>query len=155
WRTTRGVLLATPLRRTLLAAPELHGTAASLAQRVAENDVVLHGASRPDIDELRPAPQTDFDGAGTNAVFATDDAIWSIFFAIVNRKVTRSLVNACLRVRGESRYFFSISEDPADPRTWSNGWVYVLPRATFRRHASGPEWLSPVTVRPDERIAVT
>jgi hypothetical protein len=146
WRGVRAALLAGPLRRTLLTAP-LEGVAAELAHRVATEDVLLHGTAA-DVDVFEPRPQTDFDGNPAHGVFATDDPVWPIFFAVAD---ARHLVNGCFHVSGERRYFFSVDTDA----TWRDGWVYALPRATFARHPSGPEWLSPVRVMPLDRIHVT
>jgi len=56
--------------------------------------VLLHGTGDPGIERFEPQRQTDYDNKWTNAVFATDDPIWPIFFATVNRPVARSLINA-------------------------------------------------------------
>jgi hypothetical protein len=116
--------------------------------------VLLHGTGDPSIGRFEPRRQTDYDNEWTEAVFATDDAIWPIFFAVVNRPVARSLINGCSHRDGESRYYFSIGADPRSDESWRRGWIYVLPRETFRRHPSGPEWLSPVAVRPLARLSV-
>jgi hypothetical protein len=100
---------------------------------LAHRRVVLHGTGEPTIERFEVRRQTDYDNEWTNAVFATDDPIWPIFFAVVNRSVARSLVNGCSRRRGESHYYFSIGTDPQRPDAWRNGWIYVLPRETFRR----------------------
>jgi hypothetical protein len=116
--------------------------------------VLLHGTGDASIDRFEPRRQTDYDNEWTFAVFATDDPIWPIFFATVNRPVARSLINACSRRYGESHYYFSIGTDPRARDAWRSGWMYVLPRETFRLHPSGPEWLSPVPVRPLARLRV-
>ncbi len=116
--------------------------------------VLLHGTGDPGIERFEPQRQTDYDNEWTNAVFATDDPIWPIFFATVNRPVARSLINACSRRYGESHYYFSIGTDPRRADAWRSGWVYVVPRETFRLHPSGPEWLSPTAVRPLARLRV-
>jgi hypothetical protein len=116
--------------------------------------VLLHGTGDPSIERFEPERQTDYDNEWTFAVFATDDPIWPIFFATVNRPVARSLINACSRRYGDSHYYFSIGTDPTAPAAWRSGWMYVLPRETFRLHPSGPEWLSPVAVRPLARLRV-
>jgi hypothetical protein len=113
-----------------------------------QRPVLLHGTGDPMIGRFEPQRQTDYDNEWTNAVFATDDPIWPIFFAVVNRPVARSLINACSRRYGESHYYFSIGADPKQPDAWRSGWIYVLPRETFNLHPSGPEWLSPVAVTP-------
>jgi hypothetical protein len=146
WRAVRAALLATPLRRTLLTAP-LEGVAADLERRIETEEVLLHGTAA-DVDLFQPQPQTDFDGNPKFGVFATDDPVWPIFFAIAN---ARHLVNGCFHLRGERRYFFSVDAEAG----WRDGWVYVLPRATFTRHPSGPEWLSPTAVQPLDRVRVT
>jgi hypothetical protein len=116
--------------------------------------VLLHGTGDPTIERFDPRRQTDYDNEWTNAVFATDDPIWPIFFAVVNRPVARSLINACSRRYGESHYYFSIGTDPTRRDAWRSGWIYVVPRQTFRLHPSGPEWLSPTAVRPLARLRV-
>lgn len=116
--------------------------------------VLLHGTGDPSIERFEPRRQTDYDNEWTDAVFATDDSIWPVFFAVVNRQVARSLVNGCSRRWGGSHYYFSIGADPKRSDAWRDGWIYVLPRETFRLHPSGPEWLSPVAVRPLARVRV-
>ena len=116
--------------------------------------VLLHGTGDPGIERFEPQRQTDYDNKWTNAVFATDGPIWPIFFATVNRPVARSLINACSRRYGESHYYFSIGTDPGRADAWRSGWIYVVPRETFRLHPSGPEWLSPTAVRPLARLRV-
>jgi hypothetical protein len=119
-----------------------------------QRPLLLHGTGDPTITRFEPQRQTDFDNEWTNAVFATDDPIWPIFFAVVNRPVARSLINGCSRRYGESHYYFSIGIDPKRPDAWRSGWIYVLPRETFDLHPSGPEWLSPVAVTPLARFRV-
>jgi hypothetical protein len=119
-----------------------------------QRPVLLHGTGDPAIRRFEPQRQTDYDNEWTNAVFATDDPIWPLFFAVVNRPVARSLINACSRRYGESHYYFSIGTHPKQPDAWRRGWIYVLPRATFDLHPSGPEWLSPVAVTPLARFGV-
>ena len=181
WNVAELLVLRTPLRHTLLTAPppavdepaferlaqavdEARGNEVSydadapkyafFRYLVERRPVLLHGTGDATIERFEPRRQTDYDDEWTNAVFATDDAVWPIFFAVVNRPVARSLINGCSRRYGESRYYFSIAADPASAETWRDGWIYVLPRETFRLHPSGPEWLSPVAVRPLARIRV-
>jgi hypothetical protein len=181
WNTAELCVLRTPLRRTLLTAPHADADKTAFKRLVHMVDdaggtevgydaaepkhlffryllerrpVLLHGTADRGIDCFEPRRQTDYDNEWTNAVFATDDPIWPIFFATVNRPVARSLINACSRRYGESHYYFSIGTDPKGRDAWRSGWIYVLPRETFRLHPSGPEWLSPVAVRPLARMRV-
>jgi hypothetical protein len=87
-------------------------------------------------------------------VFATDDAIWPLYFAVVNRPVAQSYINWCLHVRGDARYVFSIGSDPARPESWTPGTVYALPAETFRPTRGSRELVSEVPVRPRARLAV-
>jgi hypothetical protein len=184
WAALEWVVLRTPLRRTLLTAPPVpitDGDAADLERLAKTVDeaqgaevpydaripkhvfldhlvrtrpVLFHGTGDGEIREFRPRRQTDYDDRWTFGVFATDDPIWPLFFAVVNRPVARSLINACSRRRGYSEYYFSVGSDARSPETWRAGWVYVLPRATFTRHPAGPEWTSPTPVRPLARLRV-
>jgi hypothetical protein len=181
WNTAERLVLRTPLRRTMLTAPTAQTDEHAFARLVSAVDeaggaevaydaaapkqdffrhlveqrqVLLHGTGDGTIEQFEPRRQTDFDNEWTNAVFATDDPIWPIFFAVVNRPIVRSLINGCSRRYGPSHYYFSIGADPRRDDAWRSGWIYVLPRQTFRLHPSGPEWLSPVAVRPLARIRV-
>jgi hypothetical protein len=44
--------------------------------------VVLHGTGEPTIERFEARRQPNYDNEWTNAVFATDDPIWPIFFAV-------------------------------------------------------------------------
>jgi hypothetical protein len=181
WHAAERLVIRTPLRRTLLTAPPTDVDEAAFEPLLRAIDtangaaveydaatpkhaffryllerrrVLLHGTGDPTIEQFEPRRQTDYDNEWTNAVFATDDPIWPIFFAVVNRPVARSLINACSRRYGESHYYFSIGTDPKQADAWRSGWIYVLPRETFDLHPSGPEWLSPVAVAPSARFPV-
>lgn len=52
---------------------------------VAHHPVLLHGTPRTGVERLEPAEQTLFDGTSATAVFASDDGIWPIFFATIDR----------------------------------------------------------------------
>ena len=166
------LLARTPLVRLLWAAPPLELTDAKrrafersevdafpkheyLRWLVATADppVLLHG-SAADIEVFEPREQTDWDGKSTRAVFATSDGIWPIYFAIADRRRVASLRNGCLPTLQGSRYWFSVEPLPGATDVWRDGFVYVLPRASFRPHPLGSEWASPVAVSPLTRIAV-
>jgi len=184
WAAAKALVLRTPLRRTLLRSPEVElndADRAELEALVKELDraagaeiryrsevpkhvfldhlvrtrpVLFHGTGDGAIEELRPQRQTDYDDRWTFGVFATDDAIWPLFFAVVNRSVARSLINDCIRQDGRSEYYFSVGADVRSPETWRDGWIYVLPRETFTPHPAGSEWMSPTPVRPLARLRV-
>ena len=82
-------------------------------------------------------------------VFASDDAIWPLYFATVDRtREQRGLINWCEHAGGRSRYLFAIEGDPSDPQAWSDGAVYALPHETFEATPDSRELVSFVPVRP-------
>jgi hypothetical protein len=132
---------------------------------VAHHPVLLHGTPRTGVERLEPAEQTLANGRRATAVFATDDGIWPIFFATIDRAGypgPYSLRNAAMVVgRGvkERRYYlFSMDHELHRARVLSTGEVLVLPRATFRETGLGtvrfPEWVSDAAVEPLGRLEV-
>jgi hypothetical protein len=117
---------------------------------------VLHGSNEPAIDEFETRPNFDaHNERHVEAVFASDDAIWPLYFAVVNRPVVRSLINWCEHPgNGTSRYVFSIGADPRDDASWTTGTIYVLPSATFALTPESRELTSLVPVRPRARLTV-
>ena len=114
---------------------------------------LLHGSNETEVDEFRT--RANFDAHNTNrvdAVFASDDAIWPLYFAVVKRP--QSLINWCEHVPGASRYLFSIGSDPRDPASWTAGTVYLLPRETFTPTPGSRELISLVPVRPRARLTI-
>src|SRR5689334_13811202 len=135
-------------------------------------DVLMHGSGSPDIVEFEPRQSNDIDEFGNRkAVYAASDALWAMYFAIVDREqYVRSLINACFSVTEQdgrkhgAYYFFSINDDALPHTPWRNGTMYILPRDTFEHQASYPEqdveieiaqWASLVEVKPLAKIAVT
>jgi hypothetical protein len=115
---------------------------------------LLHGSNDTEIAEFEPRAQETYTGEPVEAVFATDDGIWVLFFAVVARPPVWSLRNAC-NVRGDRRrYFFAIDTDPGAAKSWTDGAVYLLPLDTFTQTYDA-EWISPTPVRPRARIAVS
>src|SRR6478672_13184108 len=82
-------------------------------------DIVLHGSGDPAIAEFEPRQSNDIAEFGNRAaVYAASDALWAMYFAIVDRdRYVTSLVNACFRVveadgrKTEPYYFFSVNEE--------------------------------------------
>ncbi|MFN2226058.1 MAG: hypothetical protein ACK2UY_07120, partial [Anaerolineae bacterium] len=121
------------------------------------------GSQRSDIDVLRPREQTDYSGRRITAVFGTRDAIWPLFFAVLNAQGYRGSVrNACWVVSrrgGEQRfYFFSVNREMVRPGLWAPGTIYILPGETFQMTDTAivrfDEWASTEPVRPLARLAV-
>jgi hypothetical protein len=116
---------------------------------------LLHGSNEAGIEEFRTRPQRDAHGTPIEALFASDDAIWPLYFAVVRREGnTYGYINWCVHVRNESRYLFSIGRDPKSPEAWTEGWIYVLPGDTFRPTPESRELVSLVPARPRARLCV-
>jgi hypothetical protein len=117
---------------------------------------LLHGTNEGGLEELGTRAQRDAHGAPVDAAFATDDAIWPLYFATVRRSaLLHGYINWATHVRNSSRYVFSIGADPADPGSWSDGTIYLLPGASFRPTPASREFVSDVPVEPRARLAVS
>lgn len=116
---------------------------------------LLHGSNEHGIGEFRTRATRDAHGAPIDAVFATDDAIWPLYFAVVRREgLEHGYINWCVHVRGESRYLFSIGRDPRSEDAWADGTIYILPGDTFRPTPESRELVSLVPLRPRARLGV-
>lgn len=103
-------------------------------------DVVFHGTGDPEITEFEPRQSNDSSDFGNQkAVYAASDALWSTYFAVVDRpRYVWSLVNSCFRLLDPKNgsvphYFFSINADALPHKPWRTGTVYVLPRDSFEQ----------------------
>ena len=90
---------------------------------------LLHGSNNSEIDEFEP--RANFDAHNVRhveGVFASDDAIWPIYFATADRNGgRRGLINWCEHVGSGARYLFALEGEPS----WVDGMVYALPSETF------------------------
>src|SRR5437899_6938263 len=79
-----------------------------------------------------------------DAVFATSDGIWPLFFATLDRSRAGSLWNGCYHVRRgrviRRYYFFFTEADPQNEGVWRNGTIYVVPSNAFARTWIPNEW---------------
>lgn len=124
-----------------------------LTYLVRERGLLLHGSKDTTLDVLEPRPARDF-RTELMAVAATDDGIWPMFYAVVAREHVGFVFSACVHAGRRRLYLFAIAGDPAAAESWSDGVVYVLPRAGFRREW-GREWVSAEAVRPLLRVPVS
>jgi hypothetical protein len=129
-------------------------------------DVLFHGSSRSDLELLEPVRLTrDASEFGDQqAVFATDDPAWALWFAVLRRDGLRSTRNGSFGIAGDPlyprRYFFSVDDGALPDDRFGPGFLYVLPRAPFRREPARfgldtAQWASPVAVRPLARAGVS
>jgi hypothetical protein len=135
-------------------------------------DLVLHGSARKDIDTVEPRKANDVRAfSNQQAIYATTDGIWVIYFAMLDRQKYPglSLFNSCLQVRisaeelSDPLYFFSITHSVLVQEPWCEGATYILPRRSFEREASQqvqgmeivfPHWISTEAVDPLGRLQV-
>jgi hypothetical protein len=60
---------------------------------------VLHGSNEPAIEEFRTRENFDAHNVRrVDGIWASDDAIWPIYFAVVNRPVAQTYINRCEHV---------------------------------------------------------
>jgi hypothetical protein len=96
-------------------------------------DFVAHGTGQPDISAFEPRQSNDSSWFGNReAVYASSDAVWAMFFAVMNRpampmRIVNSAISAWSNGKLEPRYFFGASGDALAKEAFRNGWVYLLP----------------------------
>ena len=131
---------------------------------VKNHPVLLHGSNNTEIEELSPRPQSDWNGKRIEAVFASGDGIWPMFFATVKQKGYHgSFRNGCFAVKlDESRenryYFFSLNKAFQEKNPWQDGMIYILPKQSFNQTSTGAvrfdEWASPQPVKPIAKLRI-
>lgn len=126
---------------------------------IENKNVLVHGSNHPDITSFEPRDQTLFNGKPVKAVFAASDAVWSLYFAVINRNEYKgSLRNMCLTVptkKGIQRfYYFSVNKDYKG-ECWTNGTMYILPKNSFQKGGIKDEWISETHVTPLAKIQVS
>jgi hypothetical protein len=134
-------------------------------------NLVLHGSQNLAINEIEPRKALDIRAfSAQEAIYATTDGIWVIYFAIVDRqRFQLSLFNSCVTVRIPSGpelgplYFFSVTQTALVQNPWCDGAIYILPREHFTQeapqHMQGaevifPHWVSAQPSHPVARLRV-
>lgn len=105
-----------------------------------KHNLALHGSGDAGIEIFEPRQPVDLTDFGAQkAVYAAADGIWPLYFAIVHRSHSPTLLNACIYVEqadgtlGEPHYFFSISRRAMARQPYRSGTLYLLPGGTFVR----------------------
>ncbi len=135
-------------------------------------NLVLHGSQDLTINTVEPRKALDVRAfSAQEAIYATTDGIWVIYFAIVDRKKYSplSLFNSCLYVRLAPEqllgplYFFSITHAALVQNPWCEGAIYILPREQFNQEPtqqmlgaeiSFPHWVSAQPAKPVAKLRV-
>ncbi len=144
-----------------------------LSYLCSSRDLVLHGSQNVDIVDVEPRKAIDVKAfSNQEAIYATTDGIWVIFFAIVDRQrfSPLSLFNSCLEIRISPAqvmgplYFFSITHSALIQNPWCEGLVYILPRENFQQEPAQqmlgaeivfPHWISAKPASPAARLKVS
>ncbi|MCY9531692.1 MULTISPECIES: hypothetical protein [Paenibacillus] len=129
---------------------------------VTAENVLVHGSNHQEINELLTKQQTLYNGIMTEAVFATSDGIWAMFYAVLDRaKLKINFRNGCvISLRNKRFYFFSLTRETFEDTNypWRSGTIYLLSKDTFngpeQKVAAFDEWTSCTSVKPLARIHV-
>ena len=99
--------------------------------------LMLHGSNNRDLDLLKPVRFSNDSREFGNqaAIYATQDPLWALFFAVLDRNAIRgSINNGAIRLNGDDgsvlrRYFFTIEAESLRKSPWTPGAMYILPGA--------------------------
>lgn len=131
----------------------------------ANRPVVFHGSQRNDLTELsterRSRDKTEW--GNQQAVYATSDPIWAIYFATLRRdNGWTGTRNGTLGIGGGRRfYFFTHNRGSQSPERFGRGSLYLLPPDTFEAEPprlglmDTAHLVSRVPVLPLARVDVT
>ena len=140
-------------------------------QFLTDNDIfIFHGSNNREIEVFEPVRTSVelYDKAGSGnlqAVYGTHDALWSMFFSVVNRNQLQGTIrNGVMYFHNRQGkklavYNFSISQDQLPQKPWIEGALYFLPRETFERQWLTPEsqsneWTSTFPVKPIAKLSI-
>ncbi|RLQ94566.1 hypothetical protein [Falsibacillus albus] len=127
---------------------------------VIENkNVLVHGSNRSSIDNFEPRDSSLFNGKPIKAIFASSDGVWSLFFAVINRKgYEGSIRNLCLTVPtniGIKRYYYFSKNHHNAGDAWTNGTIYFFSTYHFKQGGIRDEWVCEEKIRPLAKLSVT
>lgn len=123
---------------------------------------LLHGSGRS-LASLEPSGQEDWNGRRIEAVFATSDPIWPVFFALLDwSALTGSIRNGGFLIEPKTNdeerfYFFSVNPCRDLANVLKEGTVHVVAAGGFRsrQHAVRfDEWHSSGAVKVIARVNV-
>ena len=124
---------------------------------ISSEEYLVHGSPIPGIEIFTPRKQKLFNGKETTAVFASSNAVWSLFFAILDPSTrVGSLRNGCFMDNGKSDirsyYLFSLDSSWKDP--FCSGYIYIFPKKGFKQGGSKAEWICEREIQPIASISV-
>ena len=122
--------------------------------------IIFHGSNNKTIDCFEPRDQTQYNSKLVNAVFATKDPIWPVFFATLQKeKIIGDIRNASLSAdRDKAFHFYSLTKETLANQPWDSGMIYILPKEPFTYLGEGSiqfnEWISHDSVLPLAKLEV-
>jgi hypothetical protein len=132
--------------------------------------LVAHGSSAPDLEMLQPIRYTTDSSEFGNRqqIFGSPDAIWAMWFAILDKSKLRTTRNGCIGIgsdrRREKYYHFELNRELKDQYPFTTGTLYFTRAEDFpSRHripalnffgADFEEWGSVDSVKPVAKIQV-
>lgn len=132
--------------------------------------LVLHGSQQPDLDVLQPIRKSrdNHEFGNRKQVFGSPDAIWAMWFAILDKSKLHFTRNGCIRVGvGPKRvkyYHFELPKDVKKANPFTKGTIYIARAADFPDKRPYPlldhfnaeieEWGSTKSIVPLARIKV-
>ena len=125
---------------------------------IEKKGLVVHGSNHPSINLFEPKNSSLFNGKPIKAVFASSDGVWSLFFAVQNRKgYVGSIRNLCLSVnttKGKKRYYYFSTNNDGSNR-WTDGTIYFFPKSQFKQGGIKDEWVCETELEPLAKLSVT
>lgn len=133
--------------------------------------LVVHGSPMRDLNTLEPIRKsrdnTEF--GNRTQIFCSPDAIWAMWFAILDKDKFTLTNNACIRIgsgaRREKYYHFALPRNKKEDHPFAEGMLYICRAEDFPSRRVIPilkflggeveEWGSEQPVQPLAKIAVT
>ncbi|GAB4572787.1 MAG: hypothetical protein Fur0017_25180 [Anaerolineales bacterium] len=132
---------------------------------------VVHGSPLQDLETLEPIRKSSDDNEFGNRqqIFCSPDAVWAMWFAILDKSKYGFTRNGCLRVgTGDRRlkyYHFELPKKNEADKPFTNGMIYICRAEDFPDKRPFPylnllnseveEWGSPKPVIPLAKMQVT
>lgn len=131
---------------------------------------VAHGSILPDLATLEPIRKSKdfFEFGNRQQIFASPDALWAMWFAILNKDRISLTNNGCIRTGSGARrvkyYFFGLPHNTQADLPFTDGTVYITKAEDFpdkrlipllyHLNAEIEEWGSTTPVIPLARLPV-
>lgn len=127
---------------------------------LSQQSFIFHGSNEQEINEFQPRKQTLANGKQVQAIFATKDPIWSLFYATLNKqKIVGSIRNGSLSVDDKRSYhYYSLTKETINNNPWTSGTIYIFNDQDFTYVGEGSvqfnEWICHYPITPLAKINV-